>query len=335
MRLRTLVVAAGAAVLAGAVQHQIVTGRAGDYFFMPRTVNAEPGESVIFAFPPGANHSVIQSRPDAPCTALEGGFRSRHFDLTRSTDQRDRQFFVIQVNNTDPIFFYCAVPGPPAHCTNGMFGVINAANESVVDAYESKVLTLTALPTQPWMDTYTGIDDRPQTDSWKRVWGIVVGVAGGLAVLVCVTCCGCWCCCGKALMRRQAALARIHNLSVVGPGASTAAPVNRHPTAHDDELPAYEERNRDVAVQVPHYDESAPAYDHHQRDRDVEAQAGLDVEMTPVTPRRPPGLPSPLRSEPADVPLPSTPPPTFPEPPTSLATQSRFAGIIPSAPPPT
>ncbi|TVY24857.1 Extracellular serine-rich protein [Lachnellula hyalina] len=88
--------------------------------FSPNTTTADIGDTIEFHFYP-AQHSVAQSSFDSPCVPLNNGtgFWSGGF----STDSgENNNVFSVLINDTNPIWFYCAAP---THCQNGMAGVIN------------------------------------------------------------------------------------------------------------------------------------------------------------------------------------------------------------------
>jgi hypothetical protein len=98
------------------------------------------------------NHSVVQSSYDNPCHPLPGGFYSgfvpvppgaqgsvraqfsclviicsslspvRTKSILLITAMNQSLFFLLTINSTDPIYYYC---GQVGHCQAGMVGVIN------------------------------------------------------------------------------------------------------------------------------------------------------------------------------------------------------------------
>lgn len=108
--------------------HVIQVGdREGSLKFYPEELKASPGDLVQFQFYP-RNHSVAQSSFADPCIPIEDsdsgngtvGFFSGFMPVTMEDDFMPT--FTVLVNDTKPIWFYCAT-GP--HCKNGMVGVIN------------------------------------------------------------------------------------------------------------------------------------------------------------------------------------------------------------------
>lgn len=91
----------------------------GTIAFSPNTITAAKGETVEFHFFPSA-HSVTQSAFETPCTPINGtGFFS---GIITTASGENANVFTIAINDTNPIWFYCAFPG---HCNAGMAGVIN------------------------------------------------------------------------------------------------------------------------------------------------------------------------------------------------------------------
>ena len=47
--------------------------------------------------------------------------------------------FVVEINNTNPLFFYC---GQVGHCMAGMFGVVNPSGDQTLEAYSNAVKSI-------------------------------------------------------------------------------------------------------------------------------------------------------------------------------------------------
>ncbi|TVY33116.1 Extracellular serine-rich protein [Lachnellula subtilissima] len=75
--------------------------------FSPNTTTAAIGDTIEFHFYP-PQHSVAQSSFDSPCVPLNNG-----------TVGKTKNVFSVLINDTNPIWFYCAAP---THCQNGMAG---------------------------------------------------------------------------------------------------------------------------------------------------------------------------------------------------------------------
>lgn len=102
--------------------HVVTVGEGGNLAFSPKSITAAVGEIVEFHFFP-AKHSVAQSTFGAPCTPFSNGTSFFSGSMTTSSGE-NANTFQITINNTAPIWFYCAFPG---HCEAGMAGVINQA----------------------------------------------------------------------------------------------------------------------------------------------------------------------------------------------------------------
>ncbi|KAL5604037.1 uncharacterized protein BROUX77_004223 [Berkeleyomyces rouxiae] len=81
--------------------HTVVVDQNG---FSPSSVNPTKGDAILFHFSEGF-HSVIESTYSEPCEPLQGGFASGEF-ITAMGDGRNKKGFVIDVFNTDPVWFY-------------------------------------------------------------------------------------------------------------------------------------------------------------------------------------------------------------------------------------
>ncbi|KAI4209279.1 MAG: hypothetical protein LQ351_007779 [Letrouitia transgressa] len=102
-----------------------VSNKKGDLTFEPNSLDVNPTEVVQFHFYP-KNHSVVQSTFDQPCVPISNvmpekqGFFSG-FMPVKPTDAMMPSFMIV-VNDTKPIWFYCSQGD---HCQDGMVGVIN------------------------------------------------------------------------------------------------------------------------------------------------------------------------------------------------------------------
>lgn len=133
--------------------HSISVGAEG-YKFSPDTVtNASIGDIIEFRFYP-TGHSVVRSEYKYPCIPYEDtgpnkvGFFSGFQNVATITNNGPT--FSIRVNDTQPIFFYCAAPGS---CINNyMIGVINP-NETETLAVQldyTKNTTMQLTPGDPF-----------------------------------------------------------------------------------------------------------------------------------------------------------------------------------------
>ncbi|KAJ5307916.1 Cupredoxin [Penicillium atrosanguineum] len=89
------------------------------FTFDPDSLTVSAGDKVEFHFYPG-NHSVAQSSFAKPCQPLSDSSIFSGFVAPASGESK--MVFTLTVNNTDPIWLYCAQIG---HCQAGMVAVIN------------------------------------------------------------------------------------------------------------------------------------------------------------------------------------------------------------------
>ncbi|KAJ7446517.1 hypothetical protein B0H11DRAFT_1745985 [Mycena galericulata] len=84
---------------------------------------------IVFHFNPKAsiNHTVSQSSFADPCGLKEGGFASGFMPVAANTSADSLPTFTITVNDTSPVWVYCAqAAGTPAsHCGQGMVFSVN------------------------------------------------------------------------------------------------------------------------------------------------------------------------------------------------------------------
>jgi len=112
--------------------HVVTVGAGNNLAFSPNNITAAVGEIVEFHFYP-PSHSVAQSSFAEPCTPFSNGTSFFSGGMTTSSGVNTNTF-QITINNTAPIWFYCAFPG---HCEAGMAGVINqaASGNKTIEAY--------------------------------------------------------------------------------------------------------------------------------------------------------------------------------------------------------
>ncbi|KAH8784536.1 Cupredoxin [Hyaloscypha sp. PMI_1271] len=116
-----LLAAASASLAQAATTIPVQVGNSGALTFVPNDIKANVGDSIEFSFFP-KNHSVTQSSFADPCHPLAGGFFST-FIPTNSSEASET--FTIVVNDTKPIWIYCAQT-VKSHCQSGMVASINA-----------------------------------------------------------------------------------------------------------------------------------------------------------------------------------------------------------------
>jgi plastocyanin len=122
MHFKQITAASLLALAAGVSSKNInVAVGAGGLTFTPNNITAAIGDKVVFAWAPTTgNHTVTQSTVGDLCKRKEpltASFASGiHAGAQNFT-------FTVTVNDTAPIWFFCAVPN---HCVKGMYGVINS-----------------------------------------------------------------------------------------------------------------------------------------------------------------------------------------------------------------
>jgi plastocyanin len=106
----------------GPVTHNITVGINGQLQFGPANISAAIGDIVQFTFL-AKNHSVVQSSFLNPCTPLANGFNLGFHPVAANTTGPSLS---ITINDTAPIWGYCAQTSPVSHCGSGMVFAINA-----------------------------------------------------------------------------------------------------------------------------------------------------------------------------------------------------------------
>ncbi|KAK9470756.1 Cupredoxin [Dipodascopsis tothii] len=132
--------AALAGVSSAATVHQVKVGESG-YAYVPSSITAKVGDYVEFSFYYGT-HSIAQSDYSSPCQPLEDTNNTLGLYsglVTPDSDSGYAPTYTIRINNTDPIWFYCA---EAYHCQSGMTGVINPPSSGdSLDDYTSSAET--------------------------------------------------------------------------------------------------------------------------------------------------------------------------------------------------
>jgi len=107
-----------------------VGGTNGSLTFSPTALSAAVGDQVIFHFNP-KNHSVFQSSFADPCGLKDGGFASPFMPVAANSSVDSRPIFTVTVNDTDPVWVYCAQAANTAasHCGQGMVFAINCPSD--------------------------------------------------------------------------------------------------------------------------------------------------------------------------------------------------------------
>ncbi|KAH8769745.1 Cupredoxin [Hyaloscypha finlandica] len=140
-----LLAAASASLAQAATTIPVQVGNGGALTFVPNDIKANVGDSIEFSFFP-KNHSVTQSSFADPCHPLAGGFFST-FIPTNSSEASET--FTIVVNDTKPIWIYCAQT-VKSHCQSGMVASINApATGNTLAAFKLKASNATDSTSPP------------------------------------------------------------------------------------------------------------------------------------------------------------------------------------------
>jgi plastocyanin len=107
-----------------------VGGPNGTLEFSPPALSAAVGDMVVFHFNP-KNHSVFQSSFADPCGLKEGGFASPFNPVAANSSVDTRPTFTVTVNDTQPVWVYCAQAAdtPASHCGQGMVFAINCPSD--------------------------------------------------------------------------------------------------------------------------------------------------------------------------------------------------------------
>jgi len=103
----------------GATHTVIVAPSQGVLRYVPAMVNATVGDTIMFKWQAN-NHTVTKG------SSLELCNKTSDAPFASGLQQKDFVFTQV-VNDTNPVFFYCAAPG---HCQKGMFGVLNMGTTS-------------------------------------------------------------------------------------------------------------------------------------------------------------------------------------------------------------
>ncbi|KAI1846685.1 hypothetical protein JX265_009012 [Neoarthrinium moseri] len=174
--------------------------------FIPDTVSALPGDTIKFEFFP-SNHSVVKAAYKYPCVPydyIEPGEPTFFSGPELSNAGDPHPTWLLEVNSTEPTFFYCSAPGS---CQDwAMVGVINPNESFSLDVQKEfqKNVTFQLSPGEPWpaeapRPTTTGSGTTPSetgsggnngsggSGGTSLSGGAIAGIAiGGAAVLIIV-----------------------------------------------------------------------------------------------------------------------------------------------------
>ncbi|KAK2020745.1 hypothetical protein LX32DRAFT_294603 [Colletotrichum zoysiae] len=118
--------------------HSIAVGADG-FVFSPKVIaNASIGDVLEFHFFPGG-HSVARAEFEFPCIPYEytGTNKKGFFSGTKHpqvVSYNELNFYRVRINDTSPLFFYCAVPGS---CKDEH--MIGAVNPNITQTFETQM----------------------------------------------------------------------------------------------------------------------------------------------------------------------------------------------------
>ncbi|KAF9451069.1 hypothetical protein P691DRAFT_664046 [Macrolepiota fuliginosa MF-IS2] len=150
----------------GVTHTVIVAPSQGVFRYVPFAVNASVGDTVKFMW--GANnHTVTKGSVLTPCNATS--------DSPFASGLQLKDFVFTQVvNDTNPTFFHCAVPG---HCQMGMFGIINPPSNSGAGTSVSLMMS-NWTSSNPNLAAYAAITtNMTQNNTVASHWGGNIDVA--------------------------------------------------------------------------------------------------------------------------------------------------------------
>ncbi|CAK7210879.1 hypothetical protein SBRCBS47491_000927 [Sporothrix bragantina] len=170
--------------------HTIAVGATGFTFSPNNLSNVAVGSIIEFNFYPG-NHSVVRSAYKFPCIPYEDtgpnrvGFFSGFLDT--NVYSSDGPKYRVRVNDTDPIFYYCAAPG--SCITQGMIGVINPNSTWTLENQEEYVANTTIqltpgdpLPSEIAPTTVGGSGATATGSSGSSSSGLSAGAIAGIVI---------------------------------------------------------------------------------------------------------------------------------------------------------
>jgi len=135
MRFSTFVAALLPASAAMAAEWVITVGSNNTLTFNPSNITAAPGDTVVFQFV-SKNHSATQSSFPTPCTKLNDTAFDTGFQNVGTSDNFLNST-VLTVNDTNPLWFYCAQTMPADHCEMGMVFAINANDNKTFAQFQN------------------------------------------------------------------------------------------------------------------------------------------------------------------------------------------------------
>jgi len=103
--------------------------------YTPEAIAAVPGDQVVFHFH-AKNHTATQSSFADPCGKKDGGINSG-FNPVPANQTDNFPTFTVTVNDTNPIWIYCAQAAktPASHCGAGMVFAINCGQDGSPNSF--------------------------------------------------------------------------------------------------------------------------------------------------------------------------------------------------------
>jgi plastocyanin len=130
--------------LALAAVHTVLVGPTAPTF-VPRTISAVQGDTVVFELFSG--HNVVEGDFHSPCETDEDNFYSGPYSDTNGGNRK----FVVNITSNDPVYYYCSVH---RHCQSGMVGGINIPYEKTTN-FARKILTRASTSGDETIDVYS------------------------------------------------------------------------------------------------------------------------------------------------------------------------------------
>jgi len=147
-----------------------VGGDGGTLVFSPEAVAADPGDQVVYHFNP-KNHTVTQSSFAGPCSHKDGGFDSGFHPVGADVAVADRPTFTVLVNDTQPIWMFCAQAGgtPNSHCGAGMVQAINCGADGSPNSFTNFKNAALAIGAQ--LQSGGSSSQSPPSTTWTADYG--------------------------------------------------------------------------------------------------------------------------------------------------------------------
>ncbi|KAG1736793.1 hypothetical protein EDB19DRAFT_1021775 [Suillus lakei] len=129
----------GVVSLAQAAQFNVTVG-GGPLRYDPQSVNANPGDTIVFTFKQ-ANHTVSQSTLAQPCVKAANGFDSGYKPVPADNTNGPFPAAQFTVQDTNPVWVYCKQGN---HCQQGMVFAVNPGTQFA--AFQAAAMGNTTTP---------------------------------------------------------------------------------------------------------------------------------------------------------------------------------------------